>query len=72
MATTDKRLWYTADRERLVEDGDEAAAILAYRAGEEVSPADEGKLTPAETSSSEKQAKPAANKARTTAANKKA
>jgi hypothetical protein len=31
-----RRLWHTADRERLVSDGDPAAAFLAYTPGQEV------------------------------------
>lgn len=40
MATATERLWRTADG-RLVRDGDEAATVLAYTAGDEIRPADE-------------------------------
>lgn len=33
---TDKRLWLTADRERVVEDGDPAAAFLLASPGKEL------------------------------------
>lgn len=36
----DRRLWRTADGKRLVEDGDPAAAFLAYAAGDDVVEAD--------------------------------
>ena len=35
-----RRLWRTADGKRLVEDGDPAAAFLAYAAGDEVAEPD--------------------------------
>lgn len=33
---TDRKLWLTADRERVVEDGDPAAAFLLASAGKEL------------------------------------
>lgn len=36
----DRRLWRTADGKRLVDDGDPAAAFLAYAAGDEVAEPD--------------------------------
>lgn len=61
-----ERLWRTKDGRSLVLDGDPDAATLAYAAGDEVAPADEGKVPGAE---SKEQAKPA-DKSRRPAANK--
>ncbi len=57
------RLWRTADG-GLVADGDPDGAILAYAAGDDISPADEAKV-PRPADSAETKAAPApANKAR--------
>lgn len=59
----DTRLWWTSDRSRLVEDGNDEAAFLAYRQGEEVAAIHEGLLGTPEPEQ-EKQAKAPANKSR--------
>lgn len=59
-----ERLWRTADGD-LVRDGDPAAGILAYAAGDEIASADQAKVPGAETEAGGSQkARPAsANKA---------
>jgi hypothetical protein len=77
----DRRLWLTADREQVVEEGDPSAAFLFATPGKEVSDADAeryglkaSKAKPAETQQAEpaeeKQAAEPANKARKRTANK--
>ncbi|MEO5875516.1 MAG: hypothetical protein ABIS86_17000 [Streptosporangiaceae bacterium] len=63
------RLWWNADRSRLVEDGGEEAAFLAYRQGEEVEELHEGLLGSPDPEPV-KQARPVPNKARRPAENK--
>lgn len=65
----DTRLWWTFDRSRLVADGDEQAAFLAYRPGEEVAAIHEGLLAAPEPEPV-KQARQVPNKARGKADNK--
>lgn len=61
----ERRLWRTDDG-RLVEDGDEAARILAYAAGDEIAEADRDKVpgVKVQAKPADKQRRPAANKAR--------
>jgi hypothetical protein len=40
----DRRLWWTADRASLVEEGDLRAAFLAYTPGKRVRPEDESSV----------------------------
>ena len=56
--TTDRRLWLTKDRERVVEEGDPEAAFLLASAGKEIDAE-----TAARYGLGEKAAKPATNKA---------
>lgn len=62
------RLWWNADKTRLVKDGDEEAAILAYPAGAELAAIHEDLLDDGELE--RKEAAPAANKARKPGQNK--
>lgn len=74
----DRNLYLTADKERVVEEGDPAAAFMFYSKGKEI-PDDEagryGLLAPAappepEPAAEEKQAEPADNKQAAAPANK--
>lgn len=75
----DRRLWLTADRERVVEEGDPEAAFLFATPGKEVSDEDAERygLKPSRKAkdddapvAEEKQAPPPANKARKAAKKK--
>lgn len=69
----DRRLWLTADRERVVEEGDPEAAFLFATPGKEISDADAEKygLKPAKAKAAEaKQAEPAEDKQAPAPANK--
>jgi hypothetical protein len=65
----DTRLWWTSDRSRLVEDGSDEAAFLAYRQGEEVAAIHEGLLATPEPEPV-KQARTVPNKSRRPGENK--
>lgn len=74
----DRRLWLTADRERVVEEGDPEAAFLFATPGKDISDEDveryglkpARKAPAADAPAEEKQAAPAANKARKSAKKK--
>lgn len=68
----DRTLWLTADKSKVVEDGDPKAAFLLGTAGKDVpdSEAERLGLTETKAAPAEKQAAPAANKARKSASNK--
>lgn len=75
--TTDRRLWLTADKERVVEEGDPDAAFLFVSAGKEVSDEDASRYgldapapAPAPEPEPEKQADPPADKQAKRAKNK--
>ena len=66
----DRKLWRTTDN-RLVEDGDPDAAILAYNEGDDLSPADAAAMEGQKSAKTEaKAAEQPANKAAERPANK--
>lgn len=65
----DRKLWLTADRDKVVEDGSPQAAFLLGSEGTEV-PDDEAERLGLSAKPAEKQSAPAANKARKSAPNK--
>lgn len=66
MATiADRKLWLTADKERVVEDGDPSSAFLFASPGDEISDADAKRYgVKAKSRPADKQAPAPANKAR--------
>lgn len=67
--TADRKLWLTADRKTVVEDGDPKAAFLFATVGKEISDEDAKRYnvgTKSKAKTEDKQAAPAENKARST------
>lgn len=65
MHTADRKLWLTADREQVVEDGDPDAAFLFASPGDEVSDEDAKRYgVKAKAKPADKQASAPANKSR--------
>lgn len=74
VVTVDRKLWLTADRSALVEDGDEAAAFLWATPGDEVSAEDAALVgyapVKAVSAPANKAVKKAPNKSRKASSNK--
>lgn len=65
MHIADRKLWLTADKERVVEDGDPAASFLFATPGDEISDEDAKRYgVKAKSKPADKQAPAPANKAR--------
>lgn len=70
MPTADRKLWLTADKETLVEDGDPKAAFLFASEGDEVSDEDAERYGLKPKKAEAKQSAPAEDKQASAPANK--